>query len=506
MERKSTVLAATAVALALAGPTAAFAQEDTGITIVGWTEPDTLDPCETAHAAISLVAKNNITETLINRDGATGELTPRLATSWEQIDDRTWRVKLREGVTFSDGTPFNADTVVFSIDRGMRQDEFVCAVSTKAFTSFNLTAEAVDEYTVDIIADRPAPILHLGFAFYPMMHPDIAMDTYTREPIGTGPYVLSEWTSGTRIVLDRNPNYWGEQPEVSRATWVFRDEPAVRAAMVAAGEADIALEITEQDATNPATDFSYPNTETTWLRLDDRFEPMSDARVRRALALAIDREAMVGTILPDSTRLAAQLPGPSIDGYNPEIPQNPYDPEKARQLLAEAEADGIDVDTPIRFPGRIAVFANAEEVMQVVTQMANQVGFNISLEMMERARHANYQARPFPEDVGPNINLIMSDNNRGDASFGVFNHHSEGGQSATYTHPELDAMIDRAVTLTGEERTKAFQELLAYTQEHAVIIPLFYMVSFARVAERLDWVPNDETSSALVIERIKFAD
>lgn len=507
MKRKAHALASFALALSLVVPAQlAYAQDNTEITIVGWTEPDTLDPCETAHAAISLVSKNNINETLIDRDGVTGELTPRLATSWEMVDERTWRLQLREGVSFTDGAPFNADAVIFSLERGMRQQEFVCSVSSKAFTSFNLTAEAVDEYTVDITADLPAPILHLGFAIYPMMSPNTDLNTLTRAPVGTGPYVLAEWTSGTRIVLDRNPDYWGDEPAVSKATYVFRNEPSVRAAMVATGEADIALEITEQDATNAATDFAYPNTETTWLRLDDRFEPMSDARVREAMALSIDREAMVGTVLPGDTALATQLPGASIDGYNPDIEQYPYDPERASQLLAEAQADGIAVDTPIRFLGRIGVFANAEEVMQVITQMINQTGFNVSLEMMERARHANFQARPYPEDVGPNINLLMSDNNRGDSSFGLFNHHSEGQQSATYTHPELDAMIDRAITLSGEERTSELQAVNAYVHDNTVIIPLFYMVSFARVAERLDWVPNDETSSQLVIQRIGFTD
>lgn len=504
MKRTSHALAVTAVALTLTVPSVALAQDNSEITIVGWTEPDTLDPCETGHAAISLVSKSNISESLIDRNGVTGELSPRLATSWEMIDEDTWRIKLREGVSFSDGTPFNADAVKFSIERGMRGEEFNCAVVTKAFTTFKLTAEVVDQYTVDISTDRPAPILDLGFAIYPMMSPNTDMNTLTRSPVGTGPYVLGEWVSGTRIVLERNPDYWGEQPEVSKATYVFRNEPSVRAAMVATGEADIALEISEQDATNEATDYAYPNTETTWLRLDDRFEPLSDARVRKALALSIDREAMVGSVLPSATALAAQLPGASINGYNPDIAQNPYDPDEARKLLAEAAADGVDVEASIRFPGRIGVFANAEEVMQVIAQMLNQTGFNVSLELMERARHANFQARPFPEDVGPNINLLMSDNNRGDASFGLFNHHSEGNQSATYTHPELDKMINEAITLTGSERTEAFREINAYVQENTVIVPLFYMVSFARVSERIDWVPNDETSIQIVIERIKF--
>lgn len=493
------------LALAVAAlPGGALAQEGTAITIVGWAEPDTLDPCENAHAAMSLISKNNIMESLLDRDPQTGGLSPRLALSWELISDNTWRVTLREGVVFSDGTPFNADAVVWSIARGQRQDEFVCAVTNKAFTNvIKLTATAVSEYTVDIIADRPAPILDLGLAFYPMMSPSSERDALTRDPVGTGPYLLKEWTSGVSIVLERNPDYWGEQPEISQATYVFRNEPAVRAAMVATGEADIALEITAQDATNPATDFAYVNTETTWLRIDDRFDLLADQRIREAMALAIDREAMLGSILPEDTLLAAQLPLPAINGHDPDIPQREYNPDRARELIAEAKADGLDVGASIRFPGRIGVFANAEEVMEVITQMLNEVGFNVSLEMMERARHANYQARPFPEDVGPNINLLMSDNDRGDASFSVINFHSNGNnQSATFTHPELDAMIDAALVQTGEARTAALQEVLAYVQEKAISIPLFYMVSYARVSERLDWKPSSETATQIVIQNI----
>jgi peptide/nickel transport system substrate-binding protein len=498
-------LAPVALALSLGmTPQGAIAQDDTAITIAAWTEPDTLDPCENGHAAMSLITKNNISESLLDRDPTTGELSPRLALSWEPISETTWRVKLREGVSFTDGAPFNAEAVVWSIMRGMREAEFVCSVSNKAFTTFQLTAEAFDEYTVDITADRPAPILNLGFAVYPMMSPKSELNTLTRNPVGTGPYVLKEWTSGSQVVLERNPDYWGEQPEVSKVTYVFRTEPAVRAAMVETGEADIALEITEQDADNEATDFAYFNTETTWLRIDDRFEPLSDARVREALALSIDREAMLGSVLPGDTILAAQLPLPAINGHNPDIPQRPYDPERAKQLLAEAEADGIDVGASIRFPGRIAVFANAEEVMEVITQMINDVGFNVQLEMMERTRHANYQAKPFPEDVGPNINLIMSDNDRGDTSFSLSNFHSTGQQSATFNRPEVDKMIDDAIILTGEERTKAFQDLLAYLQENTIAIPLFYMVSFARVSERLDWVPTSDTATQIVVQNMTF--
>lgn len=495
-----------AAAFIAGAPMPALAQEDTSITIVTATEPDTLDSCETAHAAIGVIAKNNIAETLIDIDPNDGSLHPRLATSWEQLDEDTWRFHLVENARFTDGTPFNAAAVVFSIERSMRPDRLTCAAASKGFPAFRLAAEAVDEFTVDVTADKPAPIMHIGFTVLPMTSPNTDVSALTRSPVGTGPYVLAKWVSGIEVILERNEDYWGETPEVSQVKYVFRNEPAVRAAMVETGEADIALEITEQDADNPEIDFPYFNAETTWVRLDEQYPPLDDERVRRALAYSVDRESMLGTVITDAAIPAAQLPGPSIDGHNPDLENYPYDPDRARELIAEAAADGVPVDAPIRFLGRIGVFANAEEVMQVLTQMFNRVGFNVSLELMERARHAQFQAKPFPENVGPNVNLIMSDNNRGDASFSIFgNFHSKGQQSATVLHPDLDRMIEEAATLTGEARTKAHQAVLKKIHDEVIAIPLFYMMSFTRVSDRLEWVPSIQTNSQIEIQDIKFA-
>jgi peptide/nickel transport system substrate-binding protein len=275
--------------------------------------------------------------------------------------------------------------------------------------------------------------------------------------------------------------------------------------MTATGEADIGIAITDQDATNPKTDFTYLNSETTWIRLDTRFPPMDDLRVREALNYAVDRKAMLGTVVNAEAIPASQLPVPGINGHDDDLQPTPYDPAKAKELLAEAKAAGVPVDAKIRFIARSAQFAQVDEFAQVLTSMFQDIGLNVELEMMERGRQNRFQAKPLPTDVGPNIMLIMSDNNLGDAAFSVFNVHSDGSQSTT-SIPELDALINKAISETGEQRTKDLKEVFDVTlNKYAAMVPLFHMVGITRVSERLDWKPTIATNSQLDVKDIKFA-
>ena len=150
-----------------------------------------------------------------------------------------------------------------------------------------------------------------------MTSPHTVMGERTRDPIGTGPYRFVSWTPGASVVLERFPDYWGEMPEVAKVTYVFPRQSAVRAAMVATGEADIAPNIAVQDATEPAMDFSYLNSETSSFRIDVSKPPLDDVRVRKALNLAIDRDAMIGSIFSEDVVKATQMVVPSINGHNP---------------------------------------------------------------------------------------------------------------------------------------------------------------------------------------------
>lgn len=500
---KFMALGTVALGAVLAFGQAKAADANTAIVVVVPTEPDTLETCESSNESIGRITKENVNETLLDIDPKDGKLIPRLAKSWEQVDPLTWRFKLVENAKFTDGEPWNADAMVFNIDRAFSK-KFTCGMTNKAFAGFTPKAQKVDEYTVDVKTERPAPILATGFGVFTMASPKIAADKPERNPPGTGPYKFVEWVAGDRVVLERNDNYWGAKPEISKVTFTFRPESAVRAAMSATGEADIAVAITEQDANNPKTDFSYLDSETTWLRIDTRYAPMNDVRFRKALNYAVDREAMLGTVVSANAIPAAQLPVPGISGHDPDLKPYPYDPEKAKALLAEARAAGVPVDGKIRFIARSAQFAQVDEFAQALTAMFQDVGLNVELEMMERGRQNRFQAKPLPTDVGPNIMLIMSDNNLGDAGFSVSNYHTNGTQSTT-SIPELDALIDKTMSLTGEERAKGFYQIFDEAQnKYATMVPLFHMTAITRVSERLDWKPTITTNSQIDIQKMKI--
>src|SRR5690606_38520726 len=190
--------------------------------------------------------------------------------------------------------------------------------SRRYFADTELTFDVVDDFTIDVTATPPQPILPLLMTLVTIVPSETPVE-FVRDPVGTGPYVLADWTAGQQIVLERRDDYWGDAPAVSSATYVFRSEPAVRAAMVETGEADIAPQITEVEATNPATDFTYPNSETVYLRIDQTVEPMGDLRVRQALNAAIDREAFIGTVLAEGTELATAIVPPTTLGWNPDL-------------------------------------------------------------------------------------------------------------------------------------------------------------------------------------------
>ena len=492
-------LAATLFAsAAMIGP--AQAQDDGGVTIVLSEELDLIDPCMATRSNIGRVVLQNISETLTELDvrGDRGVM-PRLAESWEMVDDNTWRFNLREGVTFSDGSAFDAGDVVHSFER-TQSDANSCEIS-RYYEGIDMTLTAVDDLTLDITTEPAQPIMPLLMSLLTIV-PSETPEEFTREPIGTGPYVLAEWNPGQNIRLERRGDYWGETPEVSAATYVFRSEPAVRAAMVEAGEADIAPSISSLEATNAETDFSYPNSETTYLRIDQSVAPFDDVRVRRALNMAIDREAFIGTILADGVIPAVALTVPTTLGWNDTLTPYEYDPEGAQALLEEAAADGVPVDTEFLVVGRTGNFPGATEVYEAITAMLNEAGFNAQLRMVEVAEHEQYYSRPYVEDAVYVVGA-QHDNSRGDPVFSMYwKYHSDGRQSGVYDE-RVDELIDAATAATGAERAALWSELFALLHDEIVADGLlFHMVGFARVAEDISYTPTIATNSSLQLAEI----
>lgn len=490
-----------ALAVLSFGP--AFAQAKTDVTIVLGEEVDLVEPCMATRSNIGRIILENVSETLTELDVSGGKgLVPRLAESWEAVNDKTWRFHLRQGVTFSDGSAFDASDVKHSIERAM-SDKISCE-SPRYFGGMTISTQVVDDHTIDITTDPAQPILPLLMSLLTIVPSETPVE-FTRKPVGTGPYVLSEWTPGQSIVLQRRDGYWAKVPAVTKATYVFRPDSAVRAAMVETGEADIAPSISEQDATNPATDFSYLNSETFYLRLDHSMAPLNDKRVRQALNMAVDREAFIGTILPKGTELATAIVPPTTLGWNKDVKAPAYDPEGAKALLAQAKADGVPIDTRLELVGRTNNFPNVTEVMEALLGMLQEAGFNVDLKMHEVAEFEGLYSKPYPEGRAPQLVAAQHDNAKGDPVFSMyFKYHSKGRQSGI-SDPKADALIEQASAASGDERARLWPQLFAYLHDDVVAdVLLFHMVSFARVNERIDFKPTIATNSQLQLAEIGF--
>lgn len=497
-------LAGLALVAATALSAAHAQQADRDITVVLAVEPTDLDPGNTDYRTISHVTKGNVFEPLVMQDIRDSSLNPRLATEWERIDDRTIRFTLREGVTFHDGAPFNADAVVYSVERLF--DENLSAITRAQFFAENpVTAIKVDDMTVDVQAQNPDPLLLTWVAQIMMTSPNTPMDEVVREPVGTGPYRVTAWDPGVQIVLERYEDYWGEQPEVETATFVWREEGTVRAQMVEVGEADVTMSIPEELATSEALDRAYPNFTTFYYIVGAWEPPLDDPRVREALNLAIDREALIGTLLPSQETLATALFPEQTTGYNEELEPHPYDPERARELIEEARADGVDVDAEIKLVGIQGHFPRSDEILEAVNAMLQDVGFTTSMRIVENALYRQYRDKPRIED-GPVLLQANHDNVTGDAAATVTRHLCSSNRNPI-CDPKLDELINAGLAAEGEERREIWEEVARYMhQEVMVDLLMTHRVGFARVGPRIDFDVEGRNEGNFFLEEISFVE
>lgn len=481
----------------------AFAQDGKDVTIVLGEDVDLMEPCMATRSNIGRIILQNVSETLTTYDVRSGKgVIPRLAELWTDQGNGTWRFNLRKGVKFSDGSAFDAGDVKASFERAT-SDKLTCE-TPRYFGDTRLSFNVVDDATIDVTAEPAQPILPLLLSLVTIVPSDTPLE-FVREPIGTGPYKLASWEPGQSVVLERRDDYWGEKPAVEKATYVFRTDPAVAAAMVEKGEADLAPSISAVDATNPATDVSYLNSETLYLRLDSAIEPINDIRVRRALNMAIDRDAFIGTLLPEGVVSAVAMVPPTTLGWNPDVKQFPFDPEQARALLAEAKADGVPVDTTLYLIGRSNLFPGVVEVVEAIQQMLQDVGFNVEVQMVEVAQQEELYSKPYKDGRPPQMLAVQHDNSRGDPVFSMFFKYDSKGRQSGIADPKVDEMIATATAATGDERTQAWQKLFAYLHDEVVPdVLLFHMVNFARVGDKIAFTPTIATNSQLELADIGF--
>ncbi|GGA08051.1 ABC transporter substrate-binding protein [Neptunicoccus cionae] len=346
-----TFFKATVTASAVLLATSALAKTD--VIVAMQLEPPHLDPTSAAAGAIDNVVYANVFEGL-TRFGPDGSVNPGLAESWDISEDGlTYTFHLQEGVKFHDGTDFDASDVVFSLDRARAEDS---ANAQKALFAGISAVEAVDPKTVKITLAAPngSLLFNLAWGDAVIVAPE-SIEAIKQNPVGTGAFKFDNWVQGDKIDLTRNADYWGTPAKLDKATFKFISDPTAGFAAMMAEDIDVfigypAPENIPQFEADPRFQVILGNTEgETILGTNNKQAPFDNVKVRKALAHAIDRQAIIdGAMFGLGTPIGSHF-APHNPDYVDLTGNSQYDPELAKKLLAEAGfADGFK--TTLKLP------------------------------------------------------------------------------------------------------------------------------------------------------------
>lgn len=342
------------------GGTAAPGGDGTKRIVVGLqAEPVTLDPHQVTDYNSNRAAQG-IFDRLIEFKDESTELEPGLAERWEVSDDGlVYRFYLREGVTFHDGTPFNADAVKFSIDRQIDADHPYHDTGEFAYAEFTFgkvrEVRVIDDYTVEIELVEPyAPFLaHMAMHSASIVSP-AAVEKYGRDfsknPVGTGPFRFVDWQPGVEVVLAKNEDYWDGAPKVDQVIYRPVIEDQARLTEFEAGGLDFIVNIPPDELARLKESGEYTVLEQAgmhvwYLIFNADKEPFNKKEVRQAVNYAINKRAIVEDLLQNTGVVATGPLPPVVWGYTDDVPSYEYNPDKARELLAQAGyPDGFTVD------------------------------------------------------------------------------------------------------------------------------------------------------------------
>ena len=338
MNRLNRLMTGVASAALVVAATSAFAKDD--ITVAMQLEPPHLDPTSAAAGAIDSVLYTNVFEGLTRFMGD-GSVVPGLAESWEISEDGlTYTFKLREGVTFHDGTTMDAEDVKFTLDRINAE---VSANAQKALYAAISEVNVIDPQTVEVKLSEPNGnmLFNLAWGDAVIVAPE-TVEAIKQTPIGTGAFKFENWNQGDKITLTRNDDYWGEAPALASATFKFISDPTAAFASVMAEDVDVftgfpAPENIPQFEADPRFQVLIGSTEgETILSINNKREPFDNVKVREAVAHAIDRQAIIdGAMFGYGTPIGTHF-APHNPDYVDLAEMSSYDPEKSKALLAEA--------------------------------------------------------------------------------------------------------------------------------------------------------------------------
>lgn len=455
------------------------------ITLALGTEPSTLDP-QTAQDGSERAVSRNIFETLLTRTPA-GELVPQLATALpRQIDATTWEVTLRPDLKFSDGKPLDAAAVAASINRivdpktASRQRPFFLGIKQ---------AEAVDAVTVKVHTNGADPALPARLSWLTIVSPAAAADgSLSQKPVGSGPYVLTEWSKGNRIVLTKNPNYWNPKAvgNVDRATYRFVAEPGTRLSGLHAGDFDFITNLLPEDTKRVAKAVTLKGTDLPFVSLNALKGLTADVRVRQALNYAVDKEALANDLYGGYASVShGQLLAPGWFGYDASIKPYPYDPKRATELLKAAGAHGksIDLYAP---SGR---WLKDKELAETIAAYWEAAGLKVNFRVLAWAEYLdalNKNRVPTEAQISSSHSNQLLDADRTLSAY-----YAEGGVAAANDNAELKKLIEDARQEADPAKRQAlYSKALQIGRDQAYLVFLLDGGEIFGLSKRVDFSPR----------------
>jgi len=477
-----------AAAVALAPPVAVPARAAGTLTIAQAQDPNNWDPIATFLIAWGSVA-SNFFDGLVLRDEQLN-LKPGLATSWDVLENgNRLRFHLRQGVTFHNGEPFDAEAVKFSMER-LLGPEGAKGPQQSNYTSIG-SVEVLDPYTVDIVLKRPDPVMITKLAGYgamivpPKYVAEKGSAEFAAHPVGTGPFKVTDYQNKVSVTLEPNDAYWEGRPKLDKIVYRFIVEPNTQVAELQAGRVDIAsnVPIALTSTIAKAADLSLisiTGPTVTVLRFNTKVGPTTDERVRKAMIMAVDRDAIVKQILQGQAQAVTSFQSKLSFGFDPAQKPVPFDPAGAKKLLAEAKLPPNTV-VSLDFRSNDTTF---REAAQAIAGYLTAVGL--------KAQVRPFEMNLFTNDIIPNGKTgEMFQMGWGGWTFDYDNtaylmYHTGEHWNPYDKDPTLDAMLEAQRTIPDHaEREKALQKIADYVADHALELPLFNLNTIYGVNKRV---------------------
>ncbi len=460
-----------------------FCQSESILTIALTAPVTSLDP-HNYRSGIDWIADGQLFDTLIYRD-IQMTLQPNLAESWENVRPTVWRLRLRRDVTFHDGTAFNAEAVKINFERLIDPDN-------PARAGFYLAAlesvEVVDDYTVDLTTKVPTPAFlnYLAQVSVSIISP-AALEQYGDDvalhPVGTGPFIFEEWIPGTQLVLAKNEDYFLGPPKLDKVIFKPIPEDASRVMALLSGDVDVVqfppIEYMDLLSTDPAyTVLSEEGMRVVGIWFNVERYPFTDVRVRQALNYAVNKSLIVEQLLGGVATQATGVLPPGVWGmlsYDP----YPYDPDKARDLLAQAgwtdtDGDGIvDKDGEpfqVALTSPIGKYYKDTEIATVIQAQLREIGVDVRVEIWEwaaylshlKAHEHDFQIQGW--GASPDADEPLRSNFYSGKPWNVMGYSSE----------DVDELLDKGLqTMDPDERITYYQEAQRIIIDDAVWIVLY---------------------------------